>query len=155
MNQPAVGGVTLREPSRDDRHRIEFQRRAAPPDRRRQERKLLRCATCRITAPLPCGYFDGVGALTRGLRTPVPTDRRSGPRSSVQPRSHMGAMNAKICRVTACGHERILTRPNQRWCSQSCRQRAYRERIKLLLKATQPARAVARFEMKMARGASG
>lgn len=62
-------------------------------------------------------------------------------------------MNTRSCAALAewCGHERTLTRPNQRWCGRSCRQKAYRERIKLLLKAALPARAAARREMAMAR----
>src|SRR3989442_13032605 len=84
------------------------------------------------------------------LGTGLDHGKRSATRPSVQSRSHIGAANGIIRRVTVCGHSRILTRPNQRWCGQSCRKKNYRERMKLLLKAAQPARAFARLEMKMA-----
>jgi hypothetical protein len=48
----------------------------------------------------------------------------------------LSAMNEKIRRVTVCaqcGQERALSRPNRKWCGQSCRQKAYREGLKLRL----------------------
>ena len=34
-----------------------------------------------------------------------------------------------MCSVTLqCGHDLILVRQNQRWCSRACRQRGYRDR---------------------------
>src|SRR6202035_1361225 len=65
---------------------------------------------------------------------------------------HMSATNVRIRLVMDCGHRRTLTRPNQRWCGSSCRQKAYRQRIKRWREiAGQPAEAHARHEMAMAR----
>jgi hypothetical protein len=52
--------------------------------------------------------------------------------------------------VTVCGHERVLTRPNLRYCGKSCRQKAYRDRIKRRLEiAERPAKADKRRELAM------
>ena len=62
----------------------------------------------------------------------------------------MGVVSVRICPMTACGHQRILIRPNQRWCSATCRKKNYRERMKRLLKAAHPARLIERRELAMA-----
>jgi hypothetical protein len=91
---------------------------------------------------------------TKNIGPSLGMENRAAPRPSVRSRWKIGSASRRIRLVTVCefcGNVRLLTRPNQHWCGQNCRQKAYRKRVASALRAALPARAAERREMKMAR----